>query len=48
MPGNTEISIEQRALTTLRRGQPDRVPVLIYLNSYIKAWYSDEPSYSAS
>jgi len=37
---------EQRVLTALRREQPDRVPVFIYLNPYVEGWYSDDPSYA--
>ena len=37
----------QRVLAALRREEPDRVPVFIYLNPYdTKAWYSSDPSYA--
>ena len=42
-----EMTIEERVLTALRCGQPDRVPVFIYLNPYVDGlWYSDDSSYT--
>lgn len=35
---------EQRVLTALSRRQPDRVPVLAYMNPYVRDWYSYLPS----
>ena len=40
------MNTEQRVLTALRREQPDRVPVFVYLNPYVEAWYTREPSYA--
>ncbi len=37
---------QERVLTALRREQPDRVPVFIYLNPWVRSWYSDDPSYA--
>jgi hypothetical protein len=44
---NRKMSVEQRVLTALQCGQPDRVPVFLYLNPYTPSWYSNEPSYRA-
>ena len=42
-----EMTVEQRVLTALRRRQPDRVPVFLYLNPYADSeWYSQDPSYA--
>lgn len=40
------MNTEQRVLSALRREQPDRVPVFIYLNPYVDAWYANDPSYA--
>ena len=40
------MNTEQRVLSALRREQPDRVPVFIYLNPYVEDWYTDDPSYA--
>jgi len=40
------MNAEERILTALRGGQPDRVPVLVYLNPYVDDWYSHLPSYA--
>lgn len=37
---------ERRVLTALRGGQPDRVPVFLYLNPWENNWYNTDPSYS--
>jgi len=41
------MTTEERVLTALRREQPDRVPVFLYLNPYVDGWYTAEPSYAA-
>ncbi len=40
------MNTETRVLTALRREEPDCVPVFIYLNPYVDAWYTDDPSYA--
>ena len=35
---------EERVLTALRRQQPDRVPVFIYLDPYTENWATLDPS----
>lgn len=41
------MTTKERVLTALRRGQPDRVPVFLYLNPYVDyPWYSRDPSYA--
>jgi len=37
----------ERILTALRREQPDRVPVLIFLDPYTDTWAGADPSYAA-
>ncbi len=37
---------QQRVLTALRCGQPDRVPVLVHINPYVEDWYTYVPSYA--
>lgn len=46
MANHLEMSTEERVLTALRGEQPDRVPVLLYLNPYLDSWYTEEPSYA--
>ena len=41
------MNVQERVLAALRREEPDRVPVFIYLNPYTKEWYTSDPSYSA-
>ena len=40
------MNTQQRVLAALRREQPDRVPVFIYLNPYVDDWSTNEPSYA--
>ena len=40
------MTTEQRVLTALGLGRPDRVPVFIYLNPYVEAWHTTDPSYA--
>ncbi|MBM4081871.1 MAG: hypothetical protein FJ278_19350, partial [Planctomycetes bacterium] len=40
------MTTEQRLLTALRREQPDRVPVFLYLNPWAKNWYNQDSSYA--
>ncbi len=40
------MTIEERVLTALRREQPDRVPVFLYLNPYVESWHTLDPSYA--
>ena len=40
------MTTEQRILTALRCEQPDRVPVLLFLNPYSDAWYVHDPPYA--
>lgn len=41
------MTTEERVLAALRREQPDRVPVFLYLNPYDEsAWYRADPSYT--
>ena len=37
---------DERVLAALRRQQPDRVPVFLYLNPWAKNWYNQDPSYA--
>ena len=41
------MTTEQRVLAALRREQPDRVPVSLFLNPWGDAWYNRDPSYAA-
>lgn len=40
------MTTEERVRAALRLEQPDRVPVFLYLNPYLDAWYTAEPSYA--
>jgi uroporphyrinogen-III decarboxylase len=40
------MNVEERVLTALRCEQPDRVPILMYLNPYVEDWYSHLPTYA--
>ena len=39
------MTVEERVVTALRRQQPDRVPVFIFLNPYVDSWHTQDPSY---
>jgi hypothetical protein len=40
------MTTEERVLTALRREQPDRVPVFLYLDPFIQYWATEDPSYA--
>lgn len=45
-PEHLAMDTQQRVLTALRCGQPDRVPLLVHINPYVEDWYTYIPSYA--